>query len=421
MKKIIFACAAFALSAATFAQKANLRKIENITYGVQNLNTLEPEKWAEIKQLVNEAKENPETAENYQTWEWIVKSNVNDRINMLKEYQANNNQFTDMKAFFMNEKGIVDACEKYYTLIQTPNEKGKLPLKDKEMEVAKLWAKENLNACKGNLFVAATQYVYTEPEVAVQFMDSYYNAFECPIYEGEDIKSTDKNYAESAFVYASALKGAKADPAKVEEWMVKSLQTQNGPLACQELINIYKEKNDEANEQKYLQYGFDNFPQTNIFGINLAQNALNNREYDKTLGICDVLIQRQESGATPTKDESGNDLENVWFPYYFKAVALFNSEKFDQAHEAFAIGDEKCPGHIELVMGAGTSAAKYGNDNFTNKAVCKPWFEKAIKYFTKAEEGWPEASDQWGYQMYACYHNLENQVMEAKYKKYAER
>lgn len=421
MKKIFFICAALALGTSAFAQKSNLRKIENITYGVTNLQTLEPEKWTEIKQLVNEAKADPETAENHQTWEWIIKSYVNDRFNMLKEYQANNNQFSDMKAFFMNEKAIVDACEKYYKLIQTPNEKGKMPLKEKELEIQKLWTKENANACRGNLYVGATQFVYNEPETAVELLESYYASFDSPMFAGDNLKETDKNYKESAFVYASALKGAKADEAKVVEWMEKSLQTQNGPLACQELITLYHQKEDKANETKYLQYGFENFKQTNIFGINLAQAAINDREYDKTIQICDVLIQRQEDGTTPVTDDAGNALENVWFPYYFKAVSLFNTEKFDLAHEAFAKGDEKCPGHIELVMGAGTSAAKYGNDHFTDKAVCKPWFEKAVTYFHKAEEAWPDQSDQWGYQMYACYHNLENKTMEAKYKKYAEK
>ena len=414
-------CAALALGASAFAQKSNLRKIENITYGVTNLNTLDPAKWDEIKQLVSEAKDNPETAENHQTYEWLIKAYGYDRFKMLTEYQANGNKFTDMKAFFINEKNIVDACNKYYTLIQTPNEKGKLPIKEKELEIQKLWTKENANASRGNLYVGATQYVYSEPQTSVDLLESYYATFDSPIFEADNLKETDKNYKESSFVYASALKGAGAPQEKVVEWMEKSLQTQNGALACQELINYYRDKEDKANQERYLQYGFENFKQTNIFGINLAQNAINERDFDKTISICDVLIQRQEDGSTPINDENGNLMENVWFPYYFKAVALFNTEKFDLAHEAFAYGDEKCPGHSELVIGAGTSAAKYGNDHFTDKAVCKPWFEKAVNYFKKAEENWPELSDQWGYQLYACYHNLENKAMEAQYKKYAEK
>ena len=102
MKKVIVICAALALSASAFAQKANLKKIDGITYGVQNLSTLPAEKWDEIKQLVFEAKDNPETAENYKTWEWLVKTYENERVKMLMEYQANGNKFKDMKAFFEN-------------------------------------------------------------------------------------------------------------------------------------------------------------------------------------------------------------------------------------------------------------------------------------------------------------------------------
>lgn len=418
MKKVIVICAALALSASAFAQKANLKKIDGIAYGVQNLSTLPAEKWDEIKQLVFEAKDNPETAENYKTWEWLVKTYENERVKMLMEYQANGNKFKDMKAFFENEKNVVDACEKYFKLIQTPNEKGKLPIKDKELELQKVWAQANAKASRSNLYVGATQFVYSEPAEAVKLLESYYNSFESPLYEGENLKETDKNYKEAPYVYATALKGANGDKAKIEELLKAALTSSNGALACQDLITLYKEKGDTAAEAQYLQYAFENYPQTNIFGINLAQTALNNKEYDKTLEICDVLIKRQEDGSTPTKDEAGNDFENVWYPYYFKAVALFNSEKFDKAYEAFVAGDEHCPNHLELVMGAGTAAAKFGNDHFTDKAVCKPWYEKAVKYLSKAEQGWPEASDQWGYQLYACYHNLENKVMEEQYRKY---
>ena len=95
MKKTILICAAMALTASSFAQKSNLRKIENITYGVQNMNTLPAEKWVEIKELVNEARNNPETAEDHRTWDWIGRSALYDRQIMLQEYQANGNKFKD--------------------------------------------------------------------------------------------------------------------------------------------------------------------------------------------------------------------------------------------------------------------------------------------------------------------------------------
>lgn len=419
MKKTILICAAMALTASSFAQKSNLRKIENITYGVQNMNTLPAEKWVEIKELVNEARNNPETAEDHRTWDWIGRSALYDRQIMLQEYQANGNKFKDMKAFFSNEEAIVSAFEKYYKLIQTPNEKGKLPLKEKDLEVQKQWATANAGACRTNLFVGATQFVYDDPQMAVKLLEAYLKTFDSPLFEGQDLKNTDKNYKEAPYVYATALKGINGDKAKIEELLKQSLTSSNGPIACQDLITLCKEKGDKANETKYLLYAFDNYPQINIFGINLAQEAINDKKYDETIKICDEMIKRMKDGTTPTKDEAGNEQENIWYPYYFKAVSLFNSEKFEEAYNAFVEGDENCPGHIELVMGAGTAAAKFGNNNFSNKAVCKPWFEKAVKYLSKAEQNWPDQSDQWGYQLYACYHNLENKVMEANYKKYA--
>lgn len=242
MKKTILICAAMALTASSFAQKSNLRKIENITYGVQNMNTLPAEKWVEIKELVNEARNNPETAEDHRTWDWIGRSALYDRQIMLQEYQANGNKFKDLKAFFSNEEAIVSAFEKYYKLIQTPNEKGKLPLKEKDLEVQKQWATANASACRTNLFVGATQFVYDDPQTAVKLLEAYLKTFDSPLFEGQDLKNTDKNYKEAPYVYATALKGINGDKAKIEELLKQSLTSSNGPIACQDLITLYKRR-----------------------------------------------------------------------------------------------------------------------------------------------------------------------------------
>lgn len=415
-------------SASAFAQKASVKKVQHMLDYAEpaiqiDLSNLEPKKLEEMKTIIEAAITNPETAEDFRTWGYYGRLQVYEKNEILKAYTANGNNFVDkehMKRFFQNEADIVSVYEKYFKLLTTPNDKGKLPLKDEELNKEKVLAQTIAAPSRANLYVAATQFVYDDPEYAVNLLKKYYESFDEPIFADMDLKNTDPNYAESAYVYATALKGAKADPAKIEELLIKSLETKSGPLACQDLITYYHEKGDVAKENEYLKYAYEKFPTYLVFGVNLAQNTLQEKKYDETIQICDELIKRMESGQIPETDDAGNPMpkDNNWYPYYFKAVSYFNTEKYDKAYEAFSAGDDAWPDHLEMVMGAGTAAAKYGNDHFADKPICKPWFEKAIKYFKKAELGWPDQPDQWGYQLYACYHNLEDKVNEAKYKKF---
>ena len=424
MKKTALIIAAMAMATCTYAQKANVKKVQNmVDYASTPVNidlgNLEQAKVEEIRELIIPALTNPESMGNYKTWEYAGRLHVYDKNQILKEYVANGNHFTDMKAFFQNEADIVEIYEQYYKLINTPNQKGKLPVKEDEIAKLKLLAQQITIPCRNNLYVGATQFVYSEPKYAVKLLELYYDSFENPLFDDVTMsEDAQKVYDDSSYIYATALKGAGGDTEKVMELLQKSLSTSNGALACQELITYYKDKGDAANENKYLDYAVQHFPNQLVFGINKAQRMIIDKDYDNTINLCNQLIQNIENGTISKVDDNGNELENIWYPYYFKAVSLFNSEKYEEAYNAFVAGDDACPGHIELVMGAGTSAAKFGNDNFSNKAVRTPWYEKAVVYLKKAEEAWPDQSEQWGYQLYACYHNLENKVMEEQYKKY---
>jgi hypothetical protein len=347
----------------------------------------------------------------------------------MKPYIANGNNFTGkdhMKQFFQNEADIVNAYSKYFDLITTPDDRGKLPLKEEELAKEKMLAQTIALPSRTNLFVGATQFVYEDPQFATKMLEAYYKSFDAALFADQDLKNTDPYYKESAYIYATALKATGGDQQKVLELLNQSLTTQNGPLACQDLITYYKEKNDHANEMKYLKYAFDNFPSILVFGVQYAerilQNADNPNRYPETIEACDVLIKRLNDGTIKKVDDNGNPVDdsNNYLVYHYKALSQFNSNQYMDAFNTFVEGDKACPGHIELVCGAGQSAAKYANENFNDKAVCNPMFLKAIEYFKQAEATWPDRSDQWGYSLYVCYNNLDDQVNKAKYKKYAE-
>ncbi len=434
MKKTLLALMLLAITTTASAQKANVKKVQRMldysTTPIQiDLSNLEPEKREEMKTLIEAAIVNPETENDFKAWEYAGRLKVYEKYVIMQPYVANGNNFVDkehMKRFFNNEAEIVATYNNYFKLISTPNEKGKLPLKDEEFQKQKILAQQITLPSRANLYVGATQFVYDDPDFAVKLLDLYYKSFDEPLFADQDLKNTDTNYKESSYVYATALKGTGGDQATYLKLLNESLDTKNGPIACQDLITYYKEKNDATNEIKYLKYAFEHYPSILVFGVQYAEKVLqgseNPNKYPETIAICDVLIQRLNDGTIKNVDDNGNPLDdsNNYLIYYYKALSYFNTGKYLEAYETFVAGNDACPGHVELVCGAGQSAAKYANDNFENKSVCNPMFEKAIKHFSEAEVAWPDRSDLWGYSLYVCYNNIDNEVMKQKYKKYAE-
>ena len=420
------------MATAMFAQKANIKKIQRmLDYAnppIQiDLTNLEPEKREEMKKLVEEALVNPETAEYFKTWEYKARIDVYERFEIMQPYAANGNAFVDkdhMKRFFQNEKDIVTSFEKYYQILTTPDAKGKLPLKEEEFNTQKILAQQGSLASRVNLYVGATQFIYDDADFALDMLENYYKSFDDPLYADLDLKNTDPNYKESAYVYATALKEKIGVNDKVIELLEKSLDTHNGAYACQELITYYREKDDKANEAKYLKYAYEKYPEFLIFGVQYANMIVNDSEkpdevrYPETIKVCDELIKRIKDGTVPKVDSNGNPIDdsNYYQFYYFKAAALFNSKHLKEAYETFVEGNDMYPGHDELVLGAAEAAKQLARDNNDDKAM----YKNAVKYYSLAEQQWPEMSDRWGYNLYVCYRLLEDEPNVAKYKKYAE-
>ena len=434
MKKPILAAIMIAFAISAVAQKANIKKVQRMleysSTPIQiDLSNLEEDKREEMKTLIEEAIKDPDTANDFKTWEYAGRLKVYEKTVIMQPYTANGNNFVDkdhMKRFFNNEADIVETYVKYFDLISTPNEKGKLPLKDDDFNMQKVLAQTIAGPSRANLYVGATQFVYDDPQFATRLLNLYYKSFEDKLFQDQDLKNTDPNYKDSKYVYATALKGAGGDQETILKLLNESLDSKNGPIACQDIITYYKEKNDEASELKYLKYAYEHYPSFLVFGIQYAERILQNSDdperYPKTIEICDVLINRMKDGTIKPVDDNGDPVDdsNNYLVYYYKALSYFNTGKYMEAYNTFVQGNDACPGNVDLVCGAGRSAAKYANDNFNNKEVCNPMFNKAIEYFTLAENQWPDRSDLWGYSLYVCYNNIDNQVMKEKYKKYAE-
>lgn len=327
----------------------------------------------------------------------IVQNKVGIRTQMVSEYQANGNQFKDVKAFFLNEMEIVKAAESYLRLA---NDK-----KDQQNNVMSVLS--TAESAVPYLHVGATQFVYSEPAVAVKLLDEYFRAVASPQFSKLNLTAPKDAY----YVYATALEAIGGDKAKIESSLKEALTSQYGALACQQLQTLYKERGDQDSYKRYLEYGFKNFPENLIPSINWLQELLISKDYAAVIRDADIVIGRINNGTAEASDEA-------WYPFYFKAVSFFNSNQYENAYKAFVEADAKCPRHIELVMGAATSAMKCATQKYSDEAAARQWYQTALPFLKKAESEFPDESSQWGYLLYSCYTFLGDATMAAKYKKY---
>ena len=424
MKKILLICAALTLTGSAFAQKKNVNKVKSmIEYAStpisMDLSNLAPDKLAEMRELLANADKDPESANMPETYKYKGRLLIYDMNEMIKQRVANNNEFVDKKAFFLNQAALVKNFETLEKVMKTPNEKGKLPVKEEEYKKEHALAQQLATNPRNNLFIGASNLVYDDPAATVELLDAYYESFDNPLFEGLDLKNKDPYYKEGAYIYATALKGAGGNEEKMLEYLNKALDSQNGALACQDLITYYKDKGDKAKENEMYELATQKFPDQLIFVVNLIQNSIIDKKFDKAIEQADQAIANMTNGTIKTVDAEGNHIEAARYPYYFRAVALYNLEKYEEAFAAFEKGVEFKNDYFDCIIGAGNTATRIASMNKDKKAVADSWYKKAISYYEKAKEMAPDQSDQWGYPLYASYYNSGNMAKAKEYQKYS--
>lgn len=417
MKRLFILCAYAVMTASAFAQAKNVKKVKNYiensdTPIALDLSNAKPGMVEEYRALLEPALTDPESKDMADTWRYAARLRIYDMNQLLKEYARNGNEFKDIKAFFQNQYDIVQYYENYERLMNTPNEKGKLPYKDEEIAKEHIFAQQVATGPRNNLVVGASNLVYTDPAFTVKLLDLYYETFDNSLFKELDLRNKDENLPLANFIYATALKSTGSNEPKRMELLEQSLDGENGPLALQDIVTYYKEKEDHANMRKYLKMGTEKFPKTLIFHLNLVQDELRNHE--------DAVAEADAKKAIDIieADEQLKADENASWIYYFEAVALYNQGKLEPAYDMF-VKAYALEQSADNLGGAANCAAMLAMKNNTNKTLSKQWYDKAIAHYEQYRTDFPDQEDVWGYQLYVCYNNTGNTAKAAQFKKYS--
>lgn len=407
MKKVMFICAMLAAGSAAFAQKyAVIDANTKLTEACANVKDIDYKKvnsaWEDIQKCMVHEK----SADFYDTWKVAAKIRNVLTVKLYDDGKTTGN--LDSLAYFFGMKDILSYYETYEKCLITPNEKGKLPMKEPEYKSAHKEAQSSALPLRMQVLSGAYSILNSHPKESMQLLDAYLETFDNPLFKELNLNEADTLKANAYLYYGMALKSMATtyeDTLKYLSWYEKVLDSKNyGNYACIELMNTYKKHGDMANWEKYCRYAIDHFGDVQFPKL-LIQEYVKEKKIEEAKALCD-----QMSAKFPTEI----------FPVETKALLVFNDKKYTEAVDMFKKLTEVDPTYGRAWCSLGTCYYQLAMENRTKIDVCKNYLNQALPCYKKAEECEPDNSSLWGEQLYRCYHALSDKANEAKYKKYVD-
>lgn len=397
MKKVFVICALLLTAAsAVYAQKKNVTKaqyfLEDALMDPKHVNYERADMaWGFIEQ----AMKNPESVNMAKTWNIAGNLKVIYSNKMLMDRSSTGNMNYD--AFFDLQYDIVTFFSRCDSLERLPNKKGEV--KEPEYRKANL---ELIKTPRQNLLIAGSQYVNSDLNKCIKFLDLYFSTFSDPFMAELNFESTDTMKYDAYYILGNAYEQLK-DTAKVIPAYEQAVNSETyGKNACFGLMQIYKNRGQNDKWLEYCELGVKKFPNEPVFSKVLLGNYIENKRWDDALKIADLLIK--------------NEPDDEW-AYYNKGLIYFESNRAKEAYEVFLQTIKIKPDYLEAYAAAGKAAWKVA-DTSKDKNVTKDYYNKAIEMFEKARELSPDDATTWGYSLYACYNNIGNTAKAKEFAKY---
>jgi len=404
MKRVLFICTMLAACSTLFAQKyavidANqtlteaCRDPRNIDYKLVN------KAWRDIQEcMVNE-----KSKDYYDTWRVAAKIK---NILTYKLYQDGQNGTLDTLKYFGDLSDILSYYQKVEKCLTTPNEKGKLPLKDADYKEVHQDVLQQAVSMRGQILTGACSVVNSHPDGAMKLFDHYFETFDDPLFKELNLNETD-TLKESAYLYYGMAMKNKAvtweDTVKYLNWYEKVLDSPTyGTYTCVELMDTYKRHGDMEKWEKYCRYAAEHYNDVQFPKL-LVQEKVRQDKLDEAMKLCDEMGKLYP--------------EEIYF-VETKALMVFNDKKYREAIDIFKKLIEIDPTYARAWTSLGTCYYQIAMENKNNIPECKKWLNEAIPCYKKSEECEPDNPILWGNYLYRCYHALSDSANEKKYAKY---
>lgn len=406
MKKLLVLALVMVVALPTFAQngKADFKTAQSlyaIALASKDLNE-KNQKLTEAMTAIKGAMSDPATSGNYLVWRQAA--DISACLNQVVYTKFTTTHVLDTIPYLENYADMIRYSSKAYDLLQTPNEKGKKPLKDADIVKERedylklaLLAREQLGSNSRILYAS-------NPAKCIELQDLYLKTFEMPLFEGQSSARDDSIKSELNYIYSVAYKNL-GNEAKSREYKEKSFDSDNGAAACFELMKEAKDAGDTENFLKYCKMGIEKFPKEKAFESYLTEYYFKNKKWTDFNAFADGLL---------AKDPNNSNILRM------KAQAAFEQEKYK---ETLALLDKVKalePDDPDIIEFIGNLNFTMGQRNGTNKKVADSYYRKAIAAYEELHTKYPNDPKKWGYQLRVCYNNVGDLANSKKFEKYKE-
>ncbi len=398
MKKIILSCALALAAGTAFAQQSNVNRAEMaLGRATQNPKEIDYEEVDKAWEFIQLAMVHEKSINNPQTWDLAGRIQSMYMNKMLNDRNVTGE--LDEKKFFENQKMIIEYYLKCDDVEHTPNAKGKMP--------KEVFRPKNVNVVKSirpNLRNAGGMLSTSDPDLSIMYINYYNETGKHPIFTGmTDIADSETATGDLAYYLATAYK-TKGDTVNAIPALEKALASDEyGKYACGELIMILDKLGKTEEKNKFIQIGYEKYPELAQYGQWLLADKLEKKDWDASLKLCDELIQR---------------FPEDMYAHYNKGRVLFELKRFEDAIAAYVQASEVEPGNVEVLSMAGRSAMMNANINADKKEIRDAAFAQAIDFFERVKSIAPEKTDLYGYELYVCYKNTNQNAKAKPYEKY---
>ena len=392
MKKLFLSMAFVLVAVGAFAQ---MDAVKNATKAGNKGD------FATAESLIQQALNNPETANLADTWY------AAGQIQQKKSAKQLENQ---VKRQNFDEAAMHDAAlqmVKYFLKAdQLPDQKGKMNSFTSKMASA-------IKADMGNLINGGIGMFNSSEEgtdaKALDFFGTYVDLANAPMFAKDNL-AADPQLATIA--YYAALAGLRVeDYASVEKYApFGQSDPENGQAATELLIEALKKQNKSDQMLSVLKSALDKFPGNQSFFANMIDYYTSKDQYDEAQAFADQQIAKDPSN---------------YFFNYVKGFLYSQQKNDDKAIEQYEQAIQKNPEYAQAYSELGKSYVLKAQD-FSETASSNPndpkfaddaktlrgFYEKAMPYLEKARELAPDNISLWKQALGSVYYNLK---MEDKY------
>ena len=341
----------------------------------------------DARNLISEAKENPETKENSETWyvAGLIENKQFDDEKMIQEVMG---QIPDEAKMYTALGNIMPNFSVADSLDMLPDEKGKVkPKYRKDMKSIMTY---NFNRL---YYVAGGGYFFDNKDykMAYKLFQQYVNIPQMEMFKGDRLAEKDTLYTQIKYYAAISLSQIGDSEKTIAAYQDLKNDGYKENEIYQYLCSEYEQINDTINLIKTLKEGFEKFPTESYFLLSLINQYIYTGQADEAIAYLTKAID-----ATPEEPQLYDVLGKIYEEKQDIPNAQVNFEK------ALAINPEytESIGNLgRIFFNQAVAAQTAANEIADNrkyeaaKAQTNEMFKVALPYFEQAHQMKPDDRD----------------------------